>query len=152
MDYLLLDTSIVLHLLRNNEYSARSKEAIQNFSDAPALVLSVVTLGELASIKRIQSWSEKRNAALNSFLKGVIIIDIAQADHDLLAAYGRIDAYSKQKATDDHGNWMPGSHKVMHKNDLWIAATAYTLGIPLLTTDGDFDHLNETLLQVINIA
>lgn len=40
----------------------------------------------------------------------------------------------------------------MHKNDFWIAATAYTLGIPLLTTDGDFDHLNETLLQVINIA
>lgn len=37
MDYLLLDTSIVLHLLRNNEYSARSKEAIQNFSDAPCL-------------------------------------------------------------------------------------------------------------------
>lgn len=36
----------------------------------------------------------------------------------------------------------------MHKNDLWIAATALVLDIPLITSDSDFDHLNNTLLQV----
>ena len=30
----------------------------------------------------------------------------------------------------------------MGKNDLWIAAVAKVLAIPLITTDGDFDHLD----------
>jgi tRNA(fMet)-specific endonuclease VapC len=36
----------------------------------------------------------------------------------------------------------------MGKNDLWIAATAKVLGGVLLTTDGDFDHLNPSALRV----
>jgi tRNA(fMet)-specific endonuclease VapC len=40
----------------------------------------------------------------------------------------------------------------MGKNDLWIGATAKTLEIPLMTTDGDFDHLNTELLTVIKVA
>jgi predicted nucleic acid-binding protein len=39
----------------------------------------------------------------------------------------------------------------MGKNDLWIAATAYSLDIPLLTTDIDFDHLNKTFINVMKI-
>lgn len=35
----------------------------------------------------------------------------------------------------------------MGKNDLWIAATAITYNIPLITTDADFDHL-DGLLQL----
>ena len=31
----------------------------------------------------------------------------------------------------------------MSKNDLWIAATAYVTNATLVTTDKDFDHLNE---------
>jgi len=31
----------------------------------------------------------------------------------------------------------------MGKNDIWIAATASVYGLTLLTTDKDFDHLNE---------
>ena len=40
----------------------------------------------------------------------------------------------------------------MGKNDLWIAATAFALDVPLMTTDGDFDHLNDTFLKVLKIA
>lgn len=149
MDYIVLDTCIVLHILRNNDYSERSKEAIRNFSDSPAFVLSVITAGELEAMKVFQAWSDKRKSALNSFLEGVTFIDIAHSDQDLLDAYARIDAYSKQKATDKNGNLMPGTHKTMHKNDLWIAATALVLDVPLLTADKGFDHLNGTLLHVI---
>lgn len=39
----------------------------------------------------------------------------------------------------------------MGKNDLWIAATAYSLDIPFMTTDRDFDHLNNTLMNVIKV-
>lgn len=34
----------------------------------------------------------------------------------------------------------------MGKNDLWIAATASVTGATLLTTDGDFDHLESAFL------
>lgn len=33
------------------------------------------------------------------------------------------------------------SARNMGKNDLWIAATALYLDLPLHTTDNDFDHL-----------
>ena len=39
----------------------------------------------------------------------------------------------------------------MGKNDLWIAATARALNIPLLTTDADFSHLDGTFLELQHI-
>lgn len=36
----------------------------------------------------------------------------------------------------------------MGKNDLWIAATAFLLEGTLLTTDSDFNHLNNEFLKV----
>ena len=36
----------------------------------------------------------------------------------------------------------------MGKNDLWIAATASAFDITLVTTDRDFDHLNEEFIDV----
>lgn len=151
MDYLVLDTCIVLHILRNNNYTERSMAAVRNFSDAPAFVLSVITAGELEAMKVFQTWSDKRRNALNLFLEGVTFIDIAHSDQDLLNAYARIDSYSKKKAPDRQGNLMSGTHKTMHKNDLWIAATALALDVPLLTADNGFDHLNGTLLEVLKV-
>jgi tRNA(fMet)-specific endonuclease VapC len=40
---------------------------------------------------------------------------------------------------------------MMGNNDLWIAATASLLGASLMTTDADFDHLNDVFLKVIKI-
>ena len=37
----------------------------------------------------------------------------------------------------------------MGKNDIWIAATAVSSGLPLLTTDKDFNFLNGNLIQVL---
>lgn len=109
MDYILLDTCIVLHILRGKDYSERSKEAIHNFSHAPAFVMSVITAGELEAMKVFQDWGDKRINALKSFLEGVTFIDITHSDEELLAAYARIDAYSKQKVPDRNGHLMPGS-------------------------------------------
>lgn len=36
----------------------------------------------------------------------------------------------------------------MGKNDIWIASTASILDFSLITTDGDFDHLNKVFLTV----
>ncbi len=40
------------------------------------------------------------------------------------------------------------SARNMGKNDLWIAATAHILGAKLLTTDGDFNHLDGVFLDL----
>lgn len=40
----------------------------------------------------------------------------------------------------------------MGKNDLWIASLAALLSLKLVTTDADFDHLNQVFLQVEKIA
>jgi len=62
-----------------------------------------------------------------------------------MQAYAEIDAYSQ-------GN-LPGkplglSARNMGKNDLWIAASAYVSKAGLVTTDGDFDHLNGSWITV----
>jgi tRNA(fMet)-specific endonuclease VapC len=40
----------------------------------------------------------------------------------------------------------------MGKNDLWIATTASLLNLMLITTDDDFDHLNNHFLQIRKIT
>jgi len=36
----------------------------------------------------------------------------------------------------------------MGKNDLWIASTAALLGLKLVTTDADFNHLHQVFMEV----
>jgi tRNA(fMet)-specific endonuclease VapC len=151
MDYILLDTCIVVHILRNNEYSIKCKEALKKFSETPHIILSVVSKAELESLSKQQNWGEQRKMTLAQILNEATFIDIENADENLITAYSNIDTYSKRKGNDKFGNILNNSAKTMHKNDLWIAATAFTLNIPLLTTDGDFDHLNGTMIKVMQV-
>jgi tRNA(fMet)-specific endonuclease VapC len=151
MDFVLLDTCIVLHLLRNNDYSKKCRAALANFSKNPKIVLSVVTKAELISLSKQQNWGSTRKQFLSSILNAAIFIDIESTDENLLQAYADIDSYSKRKSNDKFGNIIKGSARKMHKNDLWIAATAFTINIPLITTDGDFDHLDKTMISIIKV-
>jgi predicted nucleic acid-binding protein len=152
MDYLLLDTCIVLHILRKNEYGSRCIKAIESYSQTPVFIISTVTKAELESLKVQQHWGEPRCKSMNAFLQQATYVDIQNQDDDLIAAYAKIDAYSNRKGSDNSGNLLPNSAKTMAKNDLWIAATAYTLNVPLLTADGNFDHLNGTFLNVMKVV
>lgn len=76
------------------------------------------------------------------------MVDIAAKDEDLMAAYSFIDAYSKRKTEDANGKILSGSAIKMGKNDLWIAATAKVIDAPLITTDKDFLHLNQNILDL----
>jgi predicted nucleic acid-binding protein len=149
MKYLVLDTCIILHILRNNEIGLRAIKLIESFTDDPLLVISAVTKGELESLKKQQNWGESKCLSLNRFLENVIYIDVNHGDEKMHQSYALIDAFSKRKSNDNHGNLINGSAKKMGKNDLWIAATAHVLNASLLTTDGDFDHLDGKLIRVI---
>ncbi|MBK6731110.1 MAG: PIN domain-containing protein [Bacteroidetes bacterium] len=84
-------------------------------------------------------------------MKEITYIDISNSDQFLIDSYTKIDAFSKRKIKDKSENLLKGSARKMGKNDLWIAALAYSLNIPLMTADSDFDHLNRTLIEVIKI-
>ncbi|SEO75508.1 hypothetical protein SAMN05192574_11261 [Mucilaginibacter gossypiicola] len=40
----------------------------------------------------------------------------------------------------------------MGKNDLWIASLAALLSLQLVTTDADFNHLNNVFLEIRHIS
>ena len=98
-----------------------------------------------------QKWGDERCLKLNTFLDNVTCIDISNSDTSLLDSYAKIDAFSKRKGTDSMGNLLNDSAKTIGKNDLWIGATAHTLNVPLMTADGDFDHLQKTFIEIIKI-
>lgn len=81
---------------------------------------------------------------LKNFFKVVRIIDISEL---LLNTYIGIDAYS-QRNHPDYTSYPFRTPRNMGKNDLWIAATASLLNLQLVTTDGDFDHLDQTFLSL----
>lgn len=58
---------------------------------------------------------------------------------DVMEAYAAIDFFSKSQGIK------------MGKNDVWIAAAAYTSGARLMTTDDDFDHLDPGFIVVDKI-
>jgi tRNA(fMet)-specific endonuclease VapC len=149
MNYIVIDTCIILHILRNDSIGQNALKAIENLDVEPILVVSTVTRGELESLKKQLNWGEERCKHLNSFLQTVTYIDVNNSDDILHNAYSEIDAFSKRKIPDPSGNLLLGSSKTMGKNDLWIAATANLLNAPLMTTDGDYDHLDKLFVNLL---
>ena len=149
MRIFVLDTSIVVHYLRQSHLYAKIEADNQLTSADAAPVISSVTKGELLSFAQQRGWGENKMQSLNIFLQNITAVDVKATDNDLQLAYAKIDAYSKNKTFDVNGSFLNGSARVMGKNDLWIAATAFVLSAPLLTVDGDFDHLNNTFFKVI---
>ena len=152
MRNILLDTCIILHILRANDLGKKCLDEIEKFDSETTIIISVVTKAELESLKIRNSWGANRVQKLDAFLQSVICIDISGSDSSLLESYAQIDAYSKRKGTDKHGKTLLGSSHTMGKNDLWIAATAYSLNITLMTADGDFDHLDKNFFNIIKIS
>lgn len=148
MQYLVLDTCAVLHLLRGNKAGVEIKEWIDSLNPQPRQIISVVTRAELLTFVKMNDWGGQKLKSLNIFLKGVLTIDISHSDETLIDNYILIDSYSKNKAEDIEGNRKEGAHITMGKNDLWIGATAKTINATLLTCDGDFDHIPNSMLKV----
>lgn len=152
MKLLLLDTCIILHILRADDRGKKSIDIIETMGDDVIIVVSVVTKAELESLKIQNGWGQARTQKLDAFLENAIYVDIVSSDNKLLQSYTSIDSYSRRKMPDSIGNLLPKGAIQMGKNDLWIAATAHSLNIPLLTADNDFDHLNSTFLKVVKVS
>lgn len=152
MKNIVVDTCVFIHIVRDTATGRNCLSELEKFDEAANVIISVVTKAELESFIAQNNWGKPKVEKLNKILEQITYIDITNSDQLLINSYTEIDAFSKRKTKDKRGNLLKGSARKMGKNDLWIAATAYTLDIPLITTDGDFDHLNESLIEVIKIV
>ena len=142
----LLDTNILLIYLRNQQTKDYIDRSYQPFDLPNIPLISVVTKGEIKSIGLKNRWGTTRLRSLDVFLDQLVVVDINA--EDIISRYATIDAFSQDKLAD---NPLGSTARNMGKNDLWIAATASVTNAKLMTTDGDFDHLNTKYLDLIKI-
>jgi tRNA(fMet)-specific endonuclease VapC len=141
---LLFDTNILIYISRD-----KSEHKILDFVNPKLkdIYVSYASIAEIESIAFQSNWSNRKIKRLESFLEEVQIIEI---DDTLLKTYVNIDAFSQRK----HQNFTEyafSTPRNMGKNDLWIASTASLLNLTLITTDGDFDHLESHFITLNKI-
>ena len=130
---MVFDTNVVIGYVRRYEL-------------LPAqVVLPAVVVGELKSIALRSNWGYQRVDFLAYLVGEYPCIAVVEELTDL---YARFEVYSQGKLL---GQPLPPgmSARNMGKNDLWIAATALYLDMPLHTADRDFDHLAAVGLQLV---
>lgn len=141
---LLFDTNIILHVVR-----AVDHRGIINFlnpTNSPIYV-SVVSEGEIKSLALQNNWGRNRKNVLDHFLDQVNIVEINPL---FINTYAEIDSYS-QRSNPSFKTYPFETPRNMGKNDLWIASLAALLGLRLVTTDADFNHLNNLFFEVKQI-
>jgi tRNA(fMet)-specific endonuclease VapC len=138
---LLFDTNILVHFTGN--FGAHQTRKIVNVNNQEVFV-SVASIAELKSLALRNNWGGRRLKAIDEILVEMTVIEITE---NLLNTYAEIDVYS-QRRNPRMGDYPFATPRNMGKNDLWIAATASLLGLKLVTTDADFNHLHEVFIEV----
>jgi tRNA(fMet)-specific endonuclease VapC len=138
---LLLDTNILIFFTKN--LNVQKVIEIVNPDNLKAYV-STASIGEVKSIALRNKWGGRRIQIMNLLLDDLITLEV---NENLVDAYAEIDAFS-QCRNPSYVDYPFTTLRNMGKNDLWIAATASLLGLKLVTTDADFDHLNGEFIEV----
>lgn len=140
MNYI-FDTNILFFIARDKS-NHRAIEILN--PDNKIVYVSYASIVEIESISFQNNWSKIKRSRLEYFLENVRIIEM----NDLFKqSYVEIDAFSQRKHPEII-NYPDESPRNMGKHDLWIAATASLLNLKLVTTDQDFQHLNDTFLNL----
>ena len=141
---LLFDTNIIMSIVRDktgyNLYQYLNPESKD-------IYISFANVAEIESIAFQNGWGKTKMNQLSFFFEEARIIDISDL---LLKTYIDVDAFS-QRNHPDYEHYSFKTPRNMGKNDLWIASTASLLNLSLVTTDGDFDHLHDTFLNLRRI-
>jgi tRNA(fMet)-specific endonuclease VapC len=134
---LLLDTSILIHLVRENRVgrSVESRFRLQTRAERP--LISIITVGEILAFAKRSGWSTAKIALLEDLLSDLEVMAISD---EVVDQYVQVDVFLRQAGNP------------VQQNDMWIAATAIASGAHLLTTDRDFDplypaHLDRTWID-----
>ena len=137
---ILYDTNILIKIVRDKSDTGKVRKLV-NPEQAPEFT-SLINKAEILSIALQNNWGTKRRSRLETLFEEIIVIDLS--DPHFLDAYVDIDAFSQGKHPEIS---LGGSAKNMGKNDLWIASTVSVLKFTLITTDKDFDHLDNVFIK-----
>lgn len=150
MHRFLLDTNILLGLVRSAPWAISTDEKLALSADNVVSCTSVVCQGELLALAEKFGWGQPKRARLEEILFRLPIVEINQPA--ILRAYALIDAWTHGQAVDAPGAAPPPKPaRPMQQNDLWIAATAHAINFVLLSTDTDFDHLHGVWLNLEHV-
>lgn len=133
-----LDTNILLALIRGKALGESIDNAYGLRANLQRHVVSITSQAELLVLADRNNWTEAKREAVSYMFQNLVVLPV---DGQVL-----VDAYVEVSRADM--SWRDGPRN-MGKNDIWIAATAVSAGLPLLTTDKDFRFLDGTLLQVM---
>ncbi len=88
-EQLVLDTNILVHLLRGRQAAQVIERAYKVSQRAPRAIISVVTKGELKALAYKFEWGADKQASLDAMLGGLPAADISHSTvHD---AYASLD-------------------------------------------------------------
>jgi len=145
----LLDTGMLLGIIRNAQWARRARSD-NHLDDSQALVTtSVVCHGEIMAISEKNQWGARKRADLAQLLFQIPTVGIKQ--EPILNAYARIDAWSQGREIAKQPASPPKPARKMNQNDMWIAATAHAIGAVLVSTDRDFEHLQEAWFNFVYV-
>lgn len=139
-----LDTNILLHYVRQSELAQEVERELNLISQNAIPMIASVSIGEMEGFMQRQEWGQAKINRLKKLVEKIAVIDIAAADDQLMNAYATLWNYSKNALPGDK----LGNSIGIGQNDVWIAALAHTAKAALVTTDGDFDHLNDKWITV----
>lgn len=143
MRRLVLDTNIVLGVLKDAPYVAEVERRAGLSHPDTVSSISIVSVGEIRSLAYQWGWGERKLKRLADHLAA---LPVAGLSDPIVERYAQIDAFSQGRLRDRP---LEGSARNMGKNDLWIAATASVTQATLVTTDKDFDHLHGVFLDLV---
>jgi len=140
-----LDTNILIHKGRNDDIWKHVKETyfskgVKNFG-----IISFAAQAEVRAFAKKLKWGKPKLEQLEKLLSQLDIVH-SDAKH-LEKFYIQIDNYSQNQHKSLS---LPTklTARNMGKNDLWIAATAAVYNAPLISTDRDFQHLDNVFLSL----
>lgn len=142
------DTNIFIKSLRSTTFLSMINNQYDCFGTSNELLISTVTLGELYAFAQRNRWGKKRIIEMEQMLSLATRISVTD-NMNLIQMYADIDTYSQSQHPTLK---LPISARKMGKNDLWIASTTAIANATLLTTDGDFEHLQGIFLSIIKIS
>lgn len=118
----LLDTNVILFATRQNSLAPATIEEQFNLKASPFRPsICEVTIAELLAFAG--SWGEARRQLLDRIIDELLVIPIHRAD--IHREWARIKSYAKNR-----GLAIQHDH-----NDIWIAATAKTAGLTVISSD-----------------
>lgn len=136
-ELLIADTSFVGHQRRaasTPQFAEVWPEDVVRRIDAAVLAISVVTIAEERFGHRVARWGERRRAYAESWLSQFMQLPVTRR---VAEAWAWLKTAGLRRG------------RPFAANDLWIAATGYARGVPIVTCDKDFLGMRDLGVVVI---